>query len=110
LAWTLGRRDDATCQRLINTVGLKGRTFVTDDWEGFHRLIPAGQLFTGKDLSYPIEQDNSNIRHYLARFRRKTKVVSQSEHMVDLTLRLHHHYKQPKNFQKLQKKYLAILN
>ena len=30
-------------------------------WEGYHRLIPDDQLFTGKDLTVPIEQDNSNI-------------------------------------------------
>ncbi|MDQ6702585.1 MAG: hypothetical protein M3Z96_05525 [Pseudomonadota bacterium] len=53
-------------------------TFITDDWEGFHRLISEAQLFTGKDLTFPIEQDNSNIRHYLARFRRRTKVASQN--------------------------------
>ena len=45
----LGRRDDATCQKLLNKVGLEGKTFVTDDWEGYHRLIPDDQLFTGKD-------------------------------------------------------------
>jgi IS1 family transposase len=48
---------------------MEGRTFITDDWEGFHRRIPENQPFTGKDLTFPIEQDNSNIRHYLARFR-----------------------------------------
>ena len=52
--------------------------FLTDDWEGFHRLIPENQLFTGKDLTFSIEQDNSDIRHFLARFRRRTKVVSKS--------------------------------
>src|SRR5271170_7927696 len=52
---------------------------------------PEEQLFTGKDLTVFIEQDNSNIRHFLARFRRRTKVVSKSEEMVDLSLRLYHH-------------------
>jgi hypothetical protein len=68
-----GRRDDATCQKLLNKIGLEGNTFVTDDWEGYHRLIPDDQLFTGKDLTVPIEQDNSNIRHFLARFRRRNE-------------------------------------
>lgn len=63
---------------------MKGQTFLTDDWEGFHCLIPEDQLFTGKDLSFPIEQDNSDIHHYLARFRRRTKVVSKSEKMINL--------------------------
>jgi insertion element IS1 protein InsB len=91
VAWVIGRRDDATCQKLLDKIGLEGKTFVTDDWDGYPRLIPEEQLFTGKDLTVFIEQDNSNIRHFLARFRRRTKVVSKSEEMVDLSLRLYHH-------------------
>ncbi len=83
---------------------------MTDDWEGFHRLIPENQLFTGKDLTFPIEQDNSNIRHYLARFRRRTKVVSRSQEMVDLSLRLHHHLSIPENYLVTQAKFLSILS
>lgn len=83
---------------------------MTDDWEGFHRNIPEDQLFTGKDLTFPIEQDNSNIRHYLARFRRRTKVVSKSETMVDLSLRLHHHLRDPKNYVALAAVFLSILS
>src|SRR4051795_551508 len=51
LAWELGGRDDATCRRLLEKVGVGGNVFSTDDWEGFHRLIPEEQLFTGKDLT-----------------------------------------------------------
>ena len=64
----------------------------TDIWEGYHRLIPESQLFTGKDLTVPIEQNNSNIRHFLARFRRRTKVVSKAVEMVDLSLRIYHRF------------------
>ena len=68
-----------------------------NDRNRYHRLIPEKQLFTGKDLTVghvfkvKIGRDNSNIRRFLARFRRKTKVVSKSEKMVDLSLRLYHH-------------------
>jgi insertion element IS1 protein InsB len=92
IAWVLGRRDDAACKHLLNKIGVEGKTFVTDDWEGYHRPIPESQLFTGKDLTVPIEQDNSNIRHFLARFRRRTKVVSKAVEMVDLSLRIYHHF------------------
>src|SRR4051794_23560789 len=88
LAWELGGRDDATCRRLLDKVGIDGHVFVTDDWEGFQRLIPAEQLFTGKALTFPIEQDDSDIRHHLARFRRRSKVTSRARHMVDGALRL----------------------
>jgi insertion element IS1 protein InsB len=87
---------------------MEGKTFLTDDWEGFHRLIPQEQLFTGKHLTFPIEQDNSNIRHYLARFRRRTKVVSKSGTMVDLSLRLHHHLHQPQNYAAVLAIFLSI--
>ena len=83
---------------------------MTDDWEGFHRCMPEDQLFTGKDLTFPIEQDNSNIRHDLARFRRRTKVVSKSEEMVDLSLRLHHHLRDPKNYAALAAVFISILS
>src|SRR3712207_8423999 len=53
----------ATCRRLLDRVGIEGNAFLTDDWEGCHRLIPEGQLFTGKDLTFAIEQDNSDVRH-----------------------------------------------
>jgi len=108
VAWVLGGRDDATCRRLLDKVGVSGRTFVTDDWEGYHRVIPEAQLFTGKDLTFPIEQDNSNIRHCLARFRRRTKVVSRCRTMVDLSLRLLHHLQQPAAFATYAQKLATI--
>ena len=97
-----GRRDDETCKKLIDKIGLEGKSFLTDDWGGYVRTIPDDQLFTGKDLTFPIEGDNGNVRHHLARFRRRTKVVSQSAEMVDLHLRLYHHlHDNPKNFASL---------
>ena len=108
MAWVLGGRDDATCRRLLDKVGVSGKTFVTDNWEGHHRLVPGNQLFTGKDLTFPIEQDNSNVRHYLARFRRRTKVVSKCRTMVDLSLRLLHHLLNPENHATYAKKFLSI--
>ena len=88
---------------------MEGRIFVTDDWEAYHRLIPENQLYTGKDLTFPIEQDNSNVRHYLARFRRRTKVVSKCPKMIDLTLRLYHHLHNGVLFDTLTKLFRPIL-
>ena len=107
VAWVLGGRDDATCRRLLDKVGLAGKTFVTDDWEGYRRVIPEDQLFTGKDLTFPIEQDNSNVRHCLARFRRRTKVVSKCRTMVDLSLRLLHHLQDHANYAAYAKRFQA---
>ena len=84
----LARRRGRLCQKLLDKVGLKGKTVLADDGDGFHPLIPEDQLFTGKDLTFSIEQDNSDIRDFLARFRRRTKAVSKAEEMVDLSLRI----------------------
>jgi insertion element IS1 protein InsB len=108
LAWELGGRDDETCRRLLDKVGVEGNVFVTDDWEGFHRLIPEDQLYTGKDLTFPIEQDNSETRHHLARFRRRSKVTSRARHMVDGALRLLYHLRQPANFLSYRDNFLSI--
>jgi len=110
VAWVLGERDDATCRRLLDKVSLTGKTFVTDDWEGYYRVIPPDQLFTGKDLTFPIEQDNSNVRHYLARFRRRTKIVSKCRTMVDLSLRLLHHLQDPTNYAAYAKTFATIFS
>jgi insertion element IS1 protein InsB len=108
LAWELGGRDDATCRRLLDRVGVDGNVFLTDDWEGFHRLIPQDRLFTGKDLTFPIEQDNSDVRHHLARFRRRSKVTSRARHMVDGALKLLCHLRRPENFLPLRDSFLSI--
>ena len=44
-------RDDATCRRLLDKIGLTGKTSITDDWEDYYRVIPEDQLFTGKGLT-----------------------------------------------------------
>jgi insertion element IS1 protein InsB len=106
LAWELGGRDDATCRRLFDKVGVNGNVFLTDDGEGYHRLIPDEQHFTGKDLTVGIEQANSTIRHHLARFRRRSKVTSRARHMVDGALRLLHYLRQPQNFLPLRTSFL----
>ena len=87
---------------------MSGKTFVTDDWEGYHRVIPQAQLFTGRDLTVPIEQDSSNVRHCLARLRRRTKVVSRCRTMVDLSLRLLHHLQHPANHAAYAKEFTSI--
>ena len=62
--------------------------FYTDDWDAFAKVLPKNRHKIGKKHTTTIESDNSNTRHDMGRFTRKTKVVSQCEEMVNLTLRL----------------------
>jgi insertion element IS1 protein InsB len=40
----------------------------------------------GKDKTVEIERNNAAQRHWFARFRRKSIVVSKSQEMVDITM------------------------
>lgn len=88
----LGDRTDGSLKKLIKKIDNKICTFVTDDWEGYYRILPEDRHITGKDLTYPIEQTNSDIRHRLARFKRKTKASSRSLDMIKKSLKLFHFF------------------
>ncbi|MBW2135793.1 MAG: IS1 family transposase [Deltaproteobacteria bacterium] len=49
--------------------------YYTDDWSVYHDLIPPEQHVVSKTGTQLLESDNSNTRHRVARFTRRTKVV-----------------------------------
>jgi len=64
------------------------RLYCTDDWAAYGELIPQGRLHVGKEETHGIERDHSRQRHWPARFRRRTCVVSKAERMVDASIAL----------------------
>ena len=87
--WECGRRDAATLSRLLERVERwSPRLYCTDDWAAYAELIPQGRLYVGKDQTHGIERDHSRQRHWLARFRRRTCVVSRAERMVEASIAL----------------------
>jgi insertion element IS1 protein InsB len=109
VAWVLGGRDVATFRRLYEKVKhLTDCTFYTDDWDAFAKVLPLERHVIGKAHTIDIEHDNSNTRHHLGRFTRRTKVVSRSKTMVDLTLRIWHAITTTNRFACLQKIALSI--
>lgn len=64
------------------------KKFYADDFAGFREVIPQHLLQTGKKYTTKIEQNNGRTRHWLARFRRRTLVVSKCPKMVEITLQL----------------------
>ncbi|NIZ19434.1 IS1 family transposase [Entomospira culicis] len=57
-------------------------------WDAFKEVLPKERHIVGKQGTYTIKQDNSNPRHHLARFTRRTKVVSKTPEMINLSLKL----------------------
>jgi IS1 family transposase len=82
--------------------------FYTDNWDAFIKVLPPERHIVGKEHTVAIERDNSNTRHHLGRFTRRTKVVSQKESMVHLTLKLWQALNDDSIFKGFQKLALAI--
>jgi insertion element IS1 protein InsB len=79
----------ATLERLLGRVKRwNPRLYCTDDWAAYAELIPQGRLFVGKEETHGIERDHARQRHWLARFRRRSIVVSKTKRMVDASIAL----------------------
>lgn len=83
----IGNRGTETGKILWNRVKdfAKGNV-MSDYWKSYREMIPAEQLVQSKSETYTVESYNGLIRHFLARFRRKTKCYSKSEEMIKYTL------------------------
>ena len=110
IAWTVGHRDAATFRQFWEKVKLEKCHYFTDDWECYAQVIPEKRRTIGKSGTHPIESNNSNTRHCLARMTRRTKVVSRSAKRVDLSMRLWTGLEDSTNFNQLRKKALSIFN
>lgn len=85
--WECGDRDHLTLKRLLDRLDRWNPLFYcTDHYEAYAKLIPSHRLFMGKDKTVEIERNNGAQRHWFARFRRKSIVVSKSRDMVDITM------------------------
>jgi len=60
--------------------------FCTDHWEVYKKEISGDKLCQSKKVTVGIERNNGRQRHWFARFRRKSIVVSKSVHIVELTI------------------------
>jgi len=86
---------------------LRECVFYTDRWEAFAEVLPPERHVVGKEHTVTIERDNSNTRHHLGRFTRRTKVVSKLESMVDLSIRLWRALQTPEVFAAFQRTALS---
>ena len=87
--WECGGRDRATLERLLARVNRwNARLYCADDWAAYGEAIAPGRLHAGKEQTHGIERDHARQRHRLARFRRRSIVVSKAKRMVDASIAL----------------------
>ena len=87
--WECGARDKETLSGLMNQLsGWDVELFCTDNWAVCPEVIEEDKLLQTKSQTFYLEQNNGRQRHWYARFRRKSIVVSKTLEMVDLTMAL----------------------
>ena len=86
----MGESRCKTLQRLLNRLRQwKVRGIFSGHWAAYAELIPQDLLVQTKAETHGVERDNFRQRHWFARFRRKTCVISRSYQIVDLTMALY---------------------
>ena len=110
MAWLVGGRDAATVRRLYGQLEhLNDCLFYTDDWDAWAKVLPLERRIIGKKYTIAIEPDNSNTGHHLGRMSRRRKIVSQSEEMIGLTIRLWHGLATAEIFTEYQRKFISSI-
>ena len=88
LDFVTGSRETRTGKKLWEKIkSIACDLYASDYWPAYKTFVE-GNHVTSKKETHTIESHNSNVRHYLARFRRKTKCYSKKEEMVQLSLYL----------------------
>lgn len=85
MAFRVGSRGRKTLKRLLFLNPLTADIWATDHWRAYN-ILPKDRHIQSKAHTFTVESKNSQIRHYLARFRRRTKCYSKAVHMVIATL------------------------
>lgn len=79
----VGARDAATGARLFASLAHHSFQLVcTDYYAAYRNLVPIHLHYRSKAETTSVESCNSLLRHYLARFRRRTKCYSKCKHML----------------------------
>jgi len=87
--WECGDRSTETLWPLLERLEkFDVKLYFSDGWEGYAQLIPPNRLIMTKAETHNIERNNGQQRHWFARFRRRTCVVSRSLEMVNATMAL----------------------
>jgi len=89
LDFVCGRRNTLTFKKMWSRIRETDvGVYCSDGWKSYAELIPKRKHNATKKSTFTVEGYNSRIRHFLARFKRKTKCYSKSRHMMEISLKL----------------------
>ena len=86
LGFSVGSRGKKAFKELIRKIEKYSvGYYATDGWK-IYNILSSSKRLIGKKHTTQIESLNANVRHYLARFSRKTRCYSKCPEMVELSL------------------------
>ncbi len=89
LDFVVGGRGESMGRRLYERLRrYRPSIYYTDPWRAYPAVLPASRHRASKGETYTVESVNSLIRHYLARFHRRTRCFSRSVEMMVYSLEL----------------------
>ena len=85
----LGSRGKKPLKRLLASLArFKIKRFATDRWNSYKALIPKEKLTQSKKETFSVERTNCRIRHFFARFHRRTLCYTKSIDSLKLSMPL----------------------
>jgi insertion element IS1 protein InsB len=85
-----GMRDGGTFAKLFDRLlAWNAHIYFSDNRSTYREFIPLPMLVQTKSQTHLIESNNMLQRHWFGQFRRKTRIVSHSLEMIDLTVMLY---------------------
>ena len=82
VGFELGTRETKYLRRLLSNIShINANKYASDHWKAYSLIDPKKRLI-GKSHTYNVERMNRLLRHYLARFNRKTFCYSKSLNMI----------------------------
>ena len=83
VGYEVGTRETKYFERLSRKIShIEPKKYASDRYEAYNLIDPKKRLI-GKAHTYTVERMNRLLRHYLARFRRKTYCWSKSLSMIN---------------------------
>ena len=89
----VGNRSAKTFEPLWDIVSTwESYFYVTDGYKVYPKFVQDGDQIVSKTYMTRVENENTRLRHYLARLHRKTLCYSKSVDMLKHSIRLLLHY------------------
>ncbi|RRD62212.1 IS1 family transposase [Tannerella forsythia] len=89
ISFVCGDRSTDTGVKLWKKIkNIPALVYYSDYWNSYKEFLPHAKHIRTKTETYTVEDYNSRIRHYLARFKRKGKCYSKAKHIIEISLKL----------------------